>query len=196
MGRLSIYLRILEKLSFAEFISSFQLAKEAGVNPAQVRKDLAYFGQFGRRKIGYKTRELSKNLKKILGVDRTWDVVLVGVGNLGSALLGYLRFRKEGFNICAAFDNDPAKIGKKFNGIEVKDIKEIEDFLKRRKVKIGIIAVPPEEAQEIAEILIKNGIEAILNFSSASISVPKTAKVTNIDFTSGLENLTFYLTHK
>ncbi|HIE43730.1 MAG TPA: redox-sensing transcriptional repressor Rex [Candidatus Omnitrophica bacterium] len=198
IDRLSVYLRVAEQLRQAKMktVSSSQLAEHSGVNSAQVRKDLAYFGQFGKRGEGYRTTSLLKNLKKILGVNRNWDVVLVGVGNLGSALLAYPGFKKEGFRICAAFDNNLLKIGKRLEEVQIQDIEKIEEFLKREKIRIGIIATPAEEAQSIADKLIKGGVKAILNFAPAALNVSEDIKVKNVDLSRELEMLSYFLAKK
>jgi redox-sensing transcriptional repressor len=198
VGRLSIYLRTIEKLKQAKMhtVSSSQLAKQSGVNPAQVRKDLTYFGQFGKRGAGYSIDSLIKNLKRILGVNRNWDIVLVGAGNLGSALLAYPGFKKEGFKISAAFDNNLLKVGKRFERIQIQDIETIDEFLKKEKIRIGIIATPAKEAQDVADRLIRGGVKAILNFAPITISAPRGVKVMDVDLTVCLESLAFYLTHR
>ena len=197
VGRLSIYLRTIEKSKQAKIqtISSSQLAEQSGVNPSQVRKDLAYFGQFGKRGAGYKIDSLLTNLKKILGVNKNWDIVLIGVGNLGSALLAYPGFKKEGFKISAAFDNNLLKIGKRLERIQVQDVEKIDEFLKKEKIRIGIIATPAKEAQNVADRLINGGVKAILNFAPITISAPRGIKVMDVDLTVCLENLVFHLTH-
>jgi len=197
VGRLSIYLRALKELDKEKMttVSSFQLSQKAGINPAQLRKDLAYFGQFGKKGKGYEVIPLLKKLQEILGVDRNWEVVLVGVGNLGSALLAYPGFRGEDFRIRAAFDNNLLKIGKELEGIQIQDVKEIGGFIKKHQIRLGIIAVPASNAQEVADSLIASGVEAILNFSPTSISVSEKVKLINVDLSVCLENLAFYLTH-
>ncbi|HDI00068.1 MAG: redox-sensing transcriptional repressor Rex [Candidatus Latescibacterota bacterium] len=191
--RLSRYLRALEKMKPADFVCSSVLARLTGVSPAQVRKDLAYFGQFGRRGKGYEVESLRRKLREILGIDRTWKVVLVGVGNLGSAILRYVCFKKGYFEICCAFDRDPAKIGREVGGIRIEDVRRIGDFIRENGVKMAIIAVPVEEAQSVADMLVKNGIEAILNFAPTVVSVPRSVMVVNVDITICLERLAFYL---
>ena len=194
--RLSKYLRTLEMMGSVDFVSSSELARWVGVNPAQVRKDLAYFGQFGRRGKGYEVASLARKLREILGTDRRWNVILVGVGNLGSAILGYVAFRGGSFRICCAFDRDPSKVGRKIGGVRVEDVSRIKDFVRDNDVEIGIIAVPAGEAQGVANRLVKYGVRAILNFAPAVISVPSSIKVVNVDVTTGLESLTFHLTHE
>ena len=147
--RLSIYLRTLEKLRTEgiKTVSSSQLANLSGLNAAQLRKDLAYFGQFGVRGSGYDIKSLLKNLRKILGLNRNWKAVLVGIGNLGSALLAYPEFKEDGFEIVGAFDSNSRKIGRKLEGLQVKNIEKVESFLKKEKIKIGIVATPAEAAR-------------------------------------------------
>lgn len=198
IDRLSIYMRTLEKLRLdgMKTISSLQLAELSGVNSAQLRKDLAYFGQFGTRGRGYDIKSLLQNLKKILGVDKKWKMVLIGVGNLGSALLAYPEFKEEGFEVVGAFDNSFSKVGKKLEGIKIQDIDKVEAFLKREKIKIGIITTPVGVAQEIADRLIKGGVKAILNFSPVSLNIPKDIKVKNVNLSKELESLSYFLVNK
>ena len=197
VGRLSIYLRALKGLDKEKMttVSSSQLSQKTGINPAQLRKDLAYFGQFGKKGKGYEIIPLLKKLQEILGVNRNWGVILVGVGNLGSALLAYPGFKKEGFRICAAFDDNLLKIGKRLEGVQIQDIERMDNFIRKNQIRLGIIAVPGSSAQDVADKLTANGIEAILNFSPTSISVPEKVRVINVDLTVCLENLAFYLTH-
>lgn len=196
--RLSIYLRTLEKLRREETktVSSLQLAELSGANPAQLRKDLAYFGQFGVRGKGYEIKSLLKNLRKILGVNRNWKTVLVGIGNLGSALLAYPEFKEEGFEITGAFDNNLLKVGKKMEGIKIQDIGNVEEFLKKEKVKIGIIATPAEAAQDVADRLINGGVKAILNFAPVALNVSEGIKIKNVDLSRELESLSYFLVKK
>ncbi len=198
IDRLSAYMRALDKLRLdgMETVSSLQLAELSGVNSAQLRKDLAYFGQFGMRGIGYEIESLLKSLKKILGVDRKWKIVLIGIGNLGSALLAYPQFKEEGFEVVGAFDNSAGKIGKKLKKVKIRDIKKIEEFLKKERIQIGIVATPAEVAQEVADRLVKGGVKAILNFAPVSLNVAKGIKVKNVDLSKELESLSYFLTKK
>ncbi|MFH1548546.1 MAG: redox-sensing transcriptional repressor Rex [Candidatus Omnitrophota bacterium] len=198
IDRLSIYMRALDKLGLdgMETVSSLQLAELSGVNSAQLRKDLAYFGQFGTRGRGYEIKSLLQNLRKILGVDKKWKTVLIGIGNLGSALLAYPEFKEEGFEVVGAFDNSFSKVGKKLEGIKIQEIDKVEAFLKIEKIKIGIITTPATVAQEVADSLVKGGVKAILNFAPVSLNVAKGIKVKNVDLSKELESLSYFLTHK
>lgn len=192
--RLSIYLRCVEEL-FADgtaSVSSQQLAHRFGLNSAQVRKDLAYFGQFGVRGVGYFTEELKENLERILGLKQEWEVALVGLGNLGSALLNYRGFRQRGFCISVVFDNDPSKVGRSIGKVPVYDVEKIVPLLKRRKIKMAVLAVPSGAAQPVADQLVTAGVNAILNFAPTQLSVPKAVKVQNVDLSVMLKTLSFY----
>jgi len=190
--RLSLYYRVLkEKVN--ESISSSELAELAGVNASQVRKDLSQFGQFGIRGKGYKGDELRRHLQGILGLDRKWCIALIGVGNLGFALLNYSGFRKDGFKFCAAFDNSLAKIGKTWGGVKIHDISELNETIHKKDIKIGIITVPAREAPKIADMLVEAGIKGILNFAPVKIDVPKDVKLVNVDLSIQLEGLSYYL---
>jgi len=191
-------MRALDKLGLdgMETVSSLQLAELSGVNSAQLRKDLAYFGQFGTRGRGYEIKSLLQNLRKILGVDKKWKTVLIGIGNLGSALLAYPEFKEEGFEVVGAFDNSFSKVGKKLEGIKIQEIDKVEAFLKIEKIKIGIITTPATVAQEVADSLVKGGVKAILNFAPVSLNVAKGIKVKNVDLSKELESLSYFLTHK
>lgn len=196
--RLSGYLRVLDELERIGFdnTASYQLAEELDINDSQVRKDLAYFGQFGKPGMGYETTRLKKELQKILGLTRKWRVALVGVGNLGSALLAYQGFKKQGFYIIAAFDNDSKKIGRKKAGMIIENIARLKQIIRKEKIEIGIITVPASAAQKVADLLTKAGIRAILNFAPARISVPKNVRLNNVDLSLRLENLSFFLSRE
>ena len=176
--------------------SSYEIGEKADILDTQVRKDLSLFGQFGVTGRGYKINNLKGKIEEIIGKDSVWKIAVIGVGNLGSALLAYPGFRAECFKISLAFDNDASKIGKKIEGVEIHDIEEIEMFLKKNNIKIGIIATPPQEAQKAVNRLIKAGIKALLNFAPVSISVLQDIKIIDIDLTARLESLAFYLTHR
>ena len=192
--RLSIYLRCLEELeaSGVTTVSSKELAQRFGFNSAQVRKDLAYFGQFGVRGLGYYIAELKHNLERILGLKQDWEVALVGVGNLGSALIAYKGFQARGFRISLAFDTDPAKVGTTINGLTVQDAAKMGPALRRKKVKIGVVAVPAGAAQAAAEALVEAGVTAILNFAPAQLAVPEGVKVQNVDLSVLLKTLSYH----
>jgi redox-sensing transcriptional repressor len=196
INRLSIYLRNLDELmtNDVEVISSERLAKQCGVNPAQIRKDLAYFGEFGVRGVGYRVKDLYSQIKEILGLNRPWNMALFGVGNLGSALIRHANFLKHGYRFVAAFDLDPEKIGKRLpNGLVIEHVDRFEELVKERKVEMGIIAVPPASAQSVANQLILAGINGILNFSPVQIQVPDCCRVENVDFSIKLDNLAYHI---
>jgi redox-sensing transcriptional repressor len=196
INRLSIYLRNLDELitNDVDVISSERLAKQCGVNPAQIRKDLAYFGEFGVRGVGYRVVDLFSEIRDILGLNRQWNMALFGVGNLGSALIRHGNFLKHGYKFVAAFDVDPKKVGKKLpTGLVVEHVDRFEEIVKERKVEIGIIAVPPTSAQSVANQLILAGINGILNFSPVQIQVPDCCRVENVDFSIKLDNLAYHI---
>ena len=192
--RLPLYLRGLLFLSqdLEENISSCSLSNFLGVSPWQIRKDFSYFGSFGTPGVGYNVEKLIKQIKKILKLNAIHNAVLIGFGNLGTAILAYPGFKIYGFNITAVFDNDPKKIGRKIGNITVEDVAKL-GLLKRRKVDLGIIAIPRETAQEIADKLVKVGIMGILNFSPCRINVPKKVKVITIDIAMDLASLPYYI---
>lgn len=196
--RLCLYGRILAMMEKEgkEVTSSYEIGERAGLLDTQIRKDLSQFGQFGVSGRGYNIKNLKREIEEIIGKNYVWNVAVIGVGNLGSALLAYPGFEQDCFKISAVFDNNPSKIGRKIVGVQIYDIGKMEELLKKEKVKIGIIATPPDVAQNIADRLIKGRVKAILNFAPVTISVPHDIKIINVDFTIYLENLTFYLTHK
>ena len=195
IARLPRYLR-----SFAEFgqkkqevISSKELAGASGINPAQVRKDLAYFGQFGQRGVGYDVKTLDQKMREILGLQKAWRIALVGCGNLGTALLQYGGFAKAGFRIEAAFDVDPSKVGWELEGVKIWATPAIRQVVREKKIEIGIIAVPASQAQRVADDLVDAGIRAIVNFAPCVLAVPKSVLVRGVDLASELEHLTYFL---
>lgn len=197
--RLTIYLRCLELLvenengKKKEMISSSELSIITGINSHQIRKDLAYFGGFGKRGIGYPIQNLIITLKGILGSSKKWDIILAGVGNLGEALLRYKGYKKRGFNIIGAFDKNPSKVGKRINNIELYDIQYMKTFIIKRNIKIGIITVPAQAAQEVAEIMVNGGIKSILNFAPIVLKCPDYVTINTIDISIELERLVYYL---
>ena len=199
INRLSIYHRCLEKIAETEkkkelkIISSFEIAEMTGINSAQIRKDLAYFGEFGKRGIGYPLIDLSRELKKILGLDKKWSVIIAGAGNLGKALVRYKGFQKRGFIIKGIFDNNPSKIGKKLGHNFICDIKEMEKFIQTENINIGVLVVPADYAQEVADKMVASGIKAILNFAPAHIILPPEIEIHNVDLSIEFEGLTYYL---
>jgi len=193
--RLSVYTRCLQQLEEdgVKTISSQELAERFNLNSAQVRKDLAYFGEFGVRGIGYYVSGLKAELQRILGLDREWPVALVGFGNLGSALVRYKGFARQGFRIVAVFDDDPAKVNREVEGVPIFPSRDLAREVRARGVQIGIIAVPAEAAQAVADGLVAAGIRAILNFAPARLRVPKEVRLKDVDLTIELETLSFYL---
>lgn len=192
--RLPGYLRALVFLSEQgrQRTSSGHLADFVGVNPWQVRKDFSYFGDFGTRGVGYEIKELTKQIRKILKLDAAQKAALVGVGNVGSAVLTHPGFGVYGFDIAAAFDVNPKKIGKKIDKVVIEDVSRLKT-LKRRKIKLGIIAVPRHAAQETADKLVHAGVKGILNFSPRYITVPGNIKVITIDIAMDLARLPYYI---
>jgi redox-sensing transcriptional repressor len=192
--RLPVYLRALQTLAGLgrTDTSSTELAGMVAVNPWQVRKDFSYFGAFGKRGSGYKINNLRKKIAKILRLDTVRKVALIGVGNLGSALLAYGGFETYGFDIAAAYDCDPRKVGKKLYNITVKDIAKLKN-LKKDNIDLAIIAVPGSAAQDIANKLVRTGVKGILNFSPRHIQVPKRIKVITIDIAMDLARLPYYI---
>ncbi len=193
--RLSVYTRCLLQLEEdgVKTISSQEMAERFNLNSAQVRKDLAYFGEFGVRGIGYYVAGLKAELQRILGLDRRWPVMLVGFGNLGSALFHYKGFSRQGFRIAAIVDDDPAKIAREVESVAVVHSRDLAREIKSRGIQIAIVAVPAEAAQAVADKLVAAGIRAILNFAPARLKVPREVRLKNVDLSIELETLSFYL---
>jgi len=193
--RLSVYTRCLLQLEEdgVKTISSQEMADRFNLNSAQVRKDLAYFGEFGVRGIGYYVAGLKAELQRILGLDRQWPVVLVGFGNLGSALFHYKGFGRQGFRIVAIVDDDPAKVAREVDSVSVVHSRDMAREVKSRGIQIAIVAVPGEAAQEVSDKLVTAGIRAILNFAPARLKVPREVRLKNVDLSIELETLSFYL---
>ena len=193
--RLSVYSRFLTQQDKKGIIniSSGEIAEGVGGSPAQVRKDLAYFGEFGTRGVGYNVKDLNQHIIRILGLSKKWQVVIVGAGNLGSALTQYKGFKERGFEIMGVFDNDITKVGLTLNGIPIYPISKLEEVTQTEKVEIGILAVPAAFAQEVSNEMIKAGIKAILNFAPTVISVPPNIELRNVDLAVNLEILTYNL---
>lgn len=195
--RLALYYRYLTSLSRSEraFISSEELAKAVGHTAAQVRRDFSCFGTFGTPGKGYDTAELEATLSEILGKEKTWNVVLVGVGNLGSALLAYRGFQSQHYTVVAAFDTDIRKIGKHLEGLEIQDSRDLADLIPRTGAKIGIVSVPGDAAQEVVDALVSAGIKGILNFAPTRVTVPKGVIVQHVDLSIELDRLCYGLVH-
>jgi len=193
--RLSVYTRCLLQLEEdgVKTVSSQDLAERFNLNSAQVRKDLAYFGEFGVRGIGYYVSSLKAELQRILGLDREWPVALVGFGNLGSALFHYRGFWRQGFRIAVIFDDDPAKVGREVDGVPIFSTRDLAREIQARRVQMAIVAVPAEAAQSVADQLVAAGIKAVLNFAPARIRLPRDVRLKDVDLSIELETLSFYL---
>jgi redox-sensing transcriptional repressor len=193
--RLSIYQRCLNRLkdNQIETVSSEALAKAAGVKPTQLRKDLTYFGQFGTRGLGYNVAGLSGAIGDVLGSSKLQPVILVGVGNLGAALLRYGGFQKEGFEIVAAFDTKPDDRRVKGVKTPLLDAARLPSFIRDHQIKMAILTVPANHAQEVVNLMVESGIQAILNFSPVVLEVPKHLVVNNVDLAVELENLSYFI---
>ncbi|MCG8468664.1 MAG: redox-sensing transcriptional repressor Rex [Gemmatimonadetes bacterium] len=193
--RLSLYLRMLRDLERAgvELVSSAELAERAGATSAQVRKDLSLFGSFGKRGRGYLVGPLSDTLEEILGLDHAWKVALVGVGKIGSALLGYRDLSPRGFDVVAAFDVDPSKIGERVFGLSVRSLDELGETVSARGVEIGIVATPPQVAEDVARDLARAGVGAILNFAPVELGSVDGVPVRTVDIVLELEGLSYVL---
>ena len=193
--RLSLYLRLLEEFAAQgiETVSSEALAGRGGTTSAQVRKDLSFFGSFGKRGLGYAVPELMDRLRDILGLKRRYRVGMVGAGKIGSALLQYHGFRQRGFDIAAIFDVDPAKIGTRWNGLTVQDVATMEQVLGAAPVDMAVLVTPADPAQPLADRLVKLGVTAILNFAPVQIVVPEHVVVKNVNLALELETLSYAL---
>lgn len=196
ISRLSLYLRILQELSNAQgpsTISSEDLAKELKISPDQLRRDLWYFGQFGRRGVGYSIESLKNKISEILGLNKSWNICICGAGNLGSALFAYKGFKEQNLNIAACFDTDPKKIYKKKGAVTIYPLKDMKKVVKALKIEIAIIATPTNAAQGVLNTLVSCGIKAVLNFAPAKLMVPPEVKLRNVDLSTELFNLTYFL---
>jgi len=193
--RLSLYLRFLDEFEGqgVETVSSEALAQRGGTTSAQVRKDLSFFGSFGKRGLGYFVPELAQRLRQILGLGRRYRVAMIGAGKIGSALVQYRGFRQRGFDIVALFDSDPSKIGRAYDGLVVRDVAELEQALRTESPDIGIIVVPGDQAQAVSERLVQGGVKAVLNFAPAPLHVPESVALKNVNLALELEALSFAL---
>lgn len=198
VGRLSRYYRTLKQMESLGIttVSSEELAKKNNVTSAQVRKDFSFFGAFGRRGLGYNVRDLKHNIAKILGLDQEWHLVLVGVGNIGRALLNFRQFQDQNFYFTLLLDSDPRKIGSRFNTLEVKNLDNLAAEIQKAHVDIAVLAVPAEAAQKVAEQLVDAGIKCILNFAPISLHVPSDVTVRNENMVIEIEHLSFDLTQR
>ncbi|MDH4222555.1 MAG: redox-sensing transcriptional repressor Rex [candidate division Zixibacteria bacterium] len=198
ISRLSLYYRTLETLQRENVttISSGELARSNKFTPAQVRKDLSFFGSFGTRGLGYPVSELKDKIASILGLCKTWNVALVGVGNVGSALVSYKEFQRQGFIIKKIFDNDLRKIGKNHKGILVSDVKNLNMELKENKIEMVIIAVPSSEAQKVVDEVVGAGVRTILNFATTNLKVPENVVLRSVNMAMELEHLSYALANQ
>ncbi|HWA58140.1 MAG TPA: redox-sensing transcriptional repressor Rex [Gemmatimonadales bacterium] len=196
--RLSLYLRFLEDFEEQgmETVSSEELASRGGTTSAQVRKDLSFFGSFGKRGLGYSVAELVRRLREILGLGRTYRVAMIGAGKIGSALVQYRGFKQRGFEIVAIFDSDTSKVGRNWNGLTVRDAKELESELRRQSVDIAVIVTPADAAQAVADKVVALGVKAILNFAPIQLMVPDDVVVKTVNLALELETLSYALTNR
>ncbi|MCL7971140.1 MAG: redox-sensing transcriptional repressor Rex [marine benthic group bacterium] len=194
--RLSRYLRRLRKLDAQDrkVVSSRELAETTGTTAAQVRKDLSHFGSFGKRGQGYSVGDLRVHLEEILGLDHRWTVAVLGIGKIGSALLGYGYFTERGFDIAAAFDSDPSKIGSELGGVRIQPLNALEEAFREHRISIAIIATPVEAAQDAASRAVSAGARAILNFAPIKLSLPEGVALREMDVTLELEGLCYLVT--
>jgi len=195
IGRLPVYLRALQRMSDTglKTTSSQELGERVGISAAQIRKDISQFGEFGKQGTGYSIEYLIDKLREILKVDRIWDVVVVGAGDVGRAIANYQGFRDRGFHVVAIFDNDKAKVGQTMGGFKVEDTEEMIERVRSLGVKIAMLTVPVSAAQSAADQLIEAGVKAILNYAPISLNVPNYVKVQHIDPSTHLQRMTYYL---
>jgi len=198
VSRLSLYLRELQRLEAAgqATISSSQLGTLLGFSDAQVRKDLGFFGQFGYPGVGYRCDELIRAMRDILGTNQPWSVAMLGAGNLGQALLGYRGFGRQNFTIVAAFDADPAKVGQVVQGLRIQPVEELADTVRDQGIRLGMIVVPAQRAQEAADRLVAAGVEGIVNFAPVTLALPPHVQNVGVDLAIELEQLSFAVTSK
>ncbi len=196
--RLSLYLRFLEDFEQRglETISSDELARRGGTTSAQVRKDLSFFGSFGKRGLGYSVPELSRQIREIMGLGREWRVVIVGAGKIGAALAQYRGFSQRGFQIVAVYDTSPDKIGRPWDGHTIRDIRELERDGPREGIDIAVLTVPAEAAQATLDRIVKSGIKAVLNFAPVQLLAPADVAVKTVNMAMELESLSFALTNR
>jgi len=196
--RLSLYLIFLEESTNRGLvtISSDELARRGGTTSAQVRKDLSFFGSFGKRGLGYSVPELTESLREILGLRRDWQVIIVGAGKIGTALAQYRGFRQRGFRVTAVYDRDPKKIGTQWDTLTVRDMAEIERDIAKEHPDIAVLTTPAEEAQVVVDRLVSAGMRALLNFAPIQLHVPADVTLKNVNMAMELEGLSFALTNR
>jgi len=195
IGRLPVYLRALSLMAASgqEITSSHELGEKLGISSAQIRKDLSHFGEFGKQGTGYRISHLIDQLRRILRVDREWPVALIGIGDVGQALVRYAGFRDRGFRIAAAFDADPAKVGQPIGDLMIRDIATLPDVVREQNVHIAVIAAPAKAAQEVAGLCVQGGVRAILNYAPIHLAVPADVRVQYLDPVTHLQRMTYYL---
>ena len=195
VGRLPIYLRALQRMleENRRITSSQELGERLGISAAQIRKDLSQFGEFGKQGTGYSIEYLADQIRKILNVDRVWDIAVVGAGDIGSAVARYQGFSNRGLRVTMIFDNDPSKVGTQVGSFTVKDIKSIKDTVRQAGLKVAMIATPSQTAQEVADELVSSGVKAILNYAPINLNVPDNVRVQYIDPVIHLQRMTYYL---
>ncbi|GIW10385.1 MAG: redox-sensing transcriptional repressor Rex [Dehalococcoidia bacterium] len=195
--RLPIYARALAHLQEEgiSVVSSLELGRRLGVTPAQIRKDLSYFGEFGKQGTGYAVGHLLTEIRRILGLDQEWRLAIVGIGRLGRAIASYPGFTREGFRVAALFDNDPAKIGQSVGTLIIHGMDELATVVAAEQVQIGIVAVPAAEGQAVVDQLVACGVTALLNYAPISVSVPPHVQVRDVDPVIALQSMTYYLRH-
>lgn len=195
IGRLPVYLRALQQLSEKGIMttSSQELGEIIGISAAQIRKDISQFGEFGKQGTGYSIPFLIERLRDILKVDRVWEVIIVGMGDIGHALARYNGFSNRGFHISMVFDNDPQKIGQKVGDYEIFDVATLPEKVKQNKIKVAMLTAPASVAQELTDLLVKSGIKAILNYAPISLNVPPGVRVQYTDPVTHLQRMTYYL---
>src|SRR5512135_1873656 len=195
IGRLPVYLRALQRMSEKgiKTTSSQELGDYVGISAAQIRKDISQFGEFGKQGTGYSIPFLIDKLREILKVNRTWDVVVVGLGDMGHALARYGGFLNRGFRICMIFDVDPGKIGQRVGEFTIEDAAKLVDRVRTAKIKLAMVTVPAAAAQDVADRLVQAGVKAILNYAPTSLNVPKGVHVQHIDPATHLQRMTYYL---
>ena len=195
IDRLPLYYRLLARLEDEgrTVISSQELGGELGVTPAQIRKDLSYFGRFGKQGRGYSVHRLAEELRQILGLDTRWRVAVVGIGRLGRAIASYPGFEGQGFDIVSLYDASPSLVGSEIEGKQVRDVAELEEDLRVRPVEIGIVAVPAEVAQDVVDTLVESGVGAILNYTPRRVQVPRQVELRHINPVLFLQSMTYHL---
>lgn len=195
VGRLPIYLRALQRMleENRRVTSSQELGERLGISAAQIRKDLSQFGEFGKQGTGYSIEYLSDQIRKILKVDRVWDIAVVGAGDIGSAVARYQGFSNRGLRVAMLFDNDPGKIGTQIGEFTVKDTQSIKESIRQAGIQVAMIATPSQAAQEVADELVSSGVKAILNYAPINLTVPENVRVQYVDPVIHLQRMTYYL---